>query len=119
MGDPKKIAKITEYVVDRWGADFSPLEIKFVLHCYAIPTPFTETSTTMVEEMVEKFFKEGIIESGEEGCNFYQCTEKGNHWVKMILSTPFPVQTYIDPRVEGKGRLYPLMALGRGNHDER
>lgn len=83
----------------------SPAEILFLLHCYAVPGPYTDVGDAGYEQFVKKFTDLGVIEPYKDqeqmwGRVAYSTTEKGNTWVEMICRTPEPVAAWVDPRTK-------------------
>lgn len=70
----------------------SPFELEVLIHCFASAEPPEER----MRDTITKFINDGIVVSGENGQ--YTTTEKGEEWMRLILSTPYPVQTWVDPR---------------------
>jgi hypothetical protein len=60
------------------------------------PYPYENTSL----ETMWVFIREGVIEQTDPDKHGkqYQVTRKGKKWLEMILSTPYPVFRWVDPR---------------------
>ena len=78
----------------------SPSDIELVLYCYCSPEePHPRLHAPAIQRGIELFLAGGIIELTDKK-DVYTTTEMGEAWVEMICNTPYPVQTYIDPREE-------------------
>jgi len=74
------------------GVGMSPLEVRFLLHCYAVAEPF---KSPLTQEMVDKFIGIGAIKQGVTS-NTWDTTKLGDAWCKIICDTPIPTQAYVD-----------------------
>jgi len=72
----------------------TPLEVKFILHCYTTPTKYDEPST-VTDATAASFIRRGLIYQPKDK-PYYLLTEYGETFIKMILATPFPI--FVDPR---------------------
>jgi hypothetical protein len=78
----------------------SPLKINLLLHIYAIAGPFDHPDRPIYEQTKEEFlYHELVVIDTSRKCG-YRMTEKGDVFIKMILSTPLPevLTKFIDPR---------------------
>jgi len=81
----------------------TPLEIDVLLHCHVRPAPHPRINAPAVVEAIEMFLDKGIIER-HSACNraflnvgmYYQTTDRGKAIVKLLCSTPFPTQKWVD-----------------------
>lgn len=78
--------------------NLTPLEIEIILHCHCSHMPFRDSPAS--QEAHARFLKAGLISRREFG-HSYQLTPAGDKLVEMLCSTPFPVNKWIDPRIEG------------------
>lgn len=75
----------------------SPLEIKILLHHYSRCDPYDGGERQeSIKDILDNFEKLGLIDRKD----FPSLTGKGNAYVKMLLSTPLPERTFIDPRTQ-------------------
>lgn len=80
----------------------SPLELEVILHYYYSPEPFSRLSSAYFEAIL-KFIRNGILRKREEISSHgaeYEITEKGHFFLNMLTETPFPIQSFRDPRDE-------------------
>jgi hypothetical protein len=77
----------------------SPAYLSVLIHCHGLCSPIKESMVN--SEAVEVFLRDGIIEidTDRQGCG-YRTTEKGETWLEMILTTPYPEFRWIDPRIK-------------------
>lgn len=82
----------------------TPYDLKLLLHIYVTPINFEHAGTEHYEGVIQDFLMRGIIKQETEFSyhneHGYALTEKGKAWLEMILSTPVPVNRWIDPRDE-------------------
>jgi hypothetical protein len=74
---------------------WSPLEIEVFLHHRCCVDPFGRGGRLYVE-ILDKLTKLGLIDPTIEGRPIV--TPKGEAFCSMLLSTPVPIEGYIDPR---------------------
>lgn len=86
---------------DYWR--FTPLEIKMLLHYYAIAAPFkspywpsikNDPDPPAVVEQRQRLIDDGYIKSDESWPAFYRTTEKGNAIVALICNPPDPIEVW-------------------------
>ena len=80
----------------------SPLRINLIL-CIYTGQPLNNLEFPAQKEAIKYFLSEGLVTriSADEGeISNYELTEKGLHFVAMILETPLPLEVFIDPRTE-------------------
>lgn len=75
--------------------NWSPYEIKMVLHFYATAAAFENCSAPIYAPTIDKLVKAGVLIKSEDT---FGVTELGEALVKMWCETPLPVRTYVDPR---------------------
>lgn len=73
----------------------SPANIRTLLHIYYVGEPLPDT--TIAREGVLSFMSLGLISKAETPSG-YETTERGNAFVRMLIATPLPVVTYVDPQ---------------------
>ena len=79
----------------------SPLKIEIVLKAHYMPRYMINRWNSAEQDVAALLFKDGIIAlKGTEGSGigYYTLTEKGKAFVEMILNTPYPIQSWTDPR---------------------
>lgn len=73
----------------------SPFEINIILHIYASAEPVGERyAGCLTAETLKRFVSLDLIDRGD----FPKITSKGVAYVEMLMSTPFPVEKFVDPR---------------------
>ena len=75
----------------------SPIFIRTLLHIYCLADRLPDNHAT--DKAVVAMLESGLIEGTTGGC-LYRCTERGHVFVRMILETPLPVPSFIDPRTK-------------------
>jgi hypothetical protein len=78
----------------------TPLEIKLMLHFYAVAEPYNgpEAGRAVYAEIVTYFMSLGLIEPCKHG---HHTTEGGVVYVKALMAVPLPVQQWVIPEVKG------------------
>ncbi len=76
----------------------TPTEIEFLIHCHVSLVGHPYLSAPSIKDAIEMFIKAGIIVGVKDSTGVYTTTEKGEFLVKMLCKTPFPVNTWCDPR---------------------
>lgn len=74
-----------------------PAQLSILLHHYVSFEPYPNPSKVSAE-VEGMFVAKGILAGSEDAPYCFKVTEKGTAWIEMILSTPAPVQKWIDPR---------------------
>jgi len=77
----------------------SPVVIQTMLHIYCVCEPLRDTPA--VRDSLFGLTRDGLIRDDDERASSYRCTELGLGWITMLLSTPFPIVAFLDPR-DGK-----------------
>ena len=73
----------------------TPLDIEVLIHCHVCPAPHPKLGAPAVEEAIRMFEHNKIIEREEDlGC--YRTTDRGKALVRILCSTPFPEQRWVD-----------------------
>lgn len=81
--------------------NITPSDIEFLIHCHARPEPHPRFDAPAIQDAIQKFLQDGIIESyGTK--KMYCTTMKGKTWLLMLQNTPYPELIYVDPRVNKK-----------------
>lgn len=76
----------------------SPLAVEMLIwFCTRAPEagPFANWSLQPQQEITSWFHRQGVIDRGDESA---RATDKGRAWLSLILNTPMPAQSWIDPR---------------------
>jgi len=76
----------------------TPNDIEVLLHHYVSPRVHERIDAPAVVESIEQFIKDGLMVASSQGDSGYGVTDKGIFLVKMLCSTPVPVESFIDPR---------------------
>jgi len=76
----------------------TPNDIDVLIHYYASPEKHPRVTASAVQQAIDKFVADGIFEIITSSTNGISVTEKGTYFIKMILDTPYPVRSFIDPR---------------------
>ncbi len=71
----------------------TPLNIEVLLHCYTSRAIFSRADAPAVQETIDLFLKENLIEASED---YYSTTERGAALVWLLCSTPLPEQRWVD-----------------------
>lgn len=74
----------------------SPLEIKMMLHFYAIGEPYKgpEAGSEAFNDAVAWFEESDLITDAQHG---YQTTERGDAFVRALCETPLPIKKWVMP----------------------
>ena len=76
----------------------TPLKIELLLHIYALAEPFDHPNGPAWEEAKHEFLQNVLaVYTPETECGM-RLTRKGRMFIKMILATPLPLESYVDPR---------------------
>jgi DNA-binding PadR family transcriptional regulator len=78
----------------------SPSDLEVLIHCHAIPGPHPRFDSGAIQDTLDQFCADGIIERVANTLDEYRTTDRGQKWLEMILETPYPEQCWIDPRLE-------------------
>jgi hypothetical protein len=81
----------------------TPLAVRVLIHAYYCPTPFPEPGPGY-HSAAAAFERLGVLLPREGDGKAYQCTSKGEAWVKAICNTPCPVSGDAD---ESVGQAHP------------
>lgn len=73
----------------------SPAELEFLLHYYYSPLPHPKWSG--FQDLACMWVTQGILEELHTP-GLWRVTDKGSAWLEMILATPVPKVSYLDPR---------------------
>lgn len=80
-----------------------PVGIEIILHMYYSPNPSPYEGTQAYDSCMKDFGLAGLVEwkvaSGEWDAKWW-LTNRGNAWVELICSTPYPEkrEEWFDPR---------------------
>lgn len=72
--------------------------LEVIFHYYISPEPHPRKHVSVIQEIQQFYVKQEILEPDDTGRLFV--TNRGKAWIDMLLSTPFPVQVWVDPREE-------------------
>jgi hypothetical protein len=81
----------------------SPLELRFLLHCYYSPAAWNDPSGNLLDGFIINMLGDRVIE--RTGDITFGLTDKGKFWIHEILDTPQPKQIYVSGRTTAKGEL--------------
>jgi len=83
----------------------SPLEIRILLHHYAIPSPYNGAETpSFIKEINDKFLDLGLIKSRLcPGENVYAVTDRGLAYVNGLMALPLPTCEWTIPAAQKGG----------------
>lgn len=76
----------------------TPNHLEVLIHHHVSPTPHPRGHAPAVAGAQRFFVDNGIIEKGDDQEGVFRTTPKGEAWLQMILSTPWPVRRFVDPR---------------------
>jgi len=86
------------------GEEMTPNDLEILIHCYVSPEEHPRINAPAVMESIGKFVDDDILEEritdGDK--MLFKVTEKGVAFLRMILSTPYPIKVWINPRQVGK-----------------
>lgn len=75
-----------------------PITLEFLLHCRYSSERFSRIDHPVIQKAIKGFFSNGVIKQDRSIDDVYQLTEKGEAWIKDILSTPMPIQVWMSGR---------------------
>jgi hypothetical protein len=75
-----------------------PAELRILLHFHTSAESHPQRETEWFKELVAKWSEDGIVQRYQTHGSICHLTERGTHWVDMILNTPMPVSKWVDPR---------------------
>lgn len=78
--------------------NWSPFEIRMVIHHHCSPAPFVDALAPIYPECVAKLRVAGILEYDFD--SILKTTPKGEALVKAWCETPMPIQKWVDPRFD-------------------
>ena len=75
----------------------NPVTVELVVRCYYAPVPVKDLVSKACIDASNRMLRADIlaVEKGK-----LECTERGRHWVAMLLNTPLPEKRWVDPRTE-------------------
>ena len=92
---------------ERQNEPLSPVELEILLHYHYSPMKYRAPfglqgwRRVMLAACSRGIASEEISTTLPEGRTF-KLTDRGERWIEMILATPMPVRSWIDPREEVK-----------------
>ena len=75
----------------------TPRELDVLMHYYVMCEPHERLNAPDISEAIRYFVENQMMEPRTDRQSGYAVTEKGEYWIKSILSTPFPVCTWMIP----------------------
>lgn len=78
--------------------NLTPFEIQFLLHCYYSPNPWPDSNAR--QDAIDRFEAEALLffYANTSDGPVYRLTPRGKALVQMLCATPFPVESWADPR---------------------
>ena len=80
----------------------TPNDIEVLIHCHCHPEPHPRLNAPAVSDAIQRFLRQGLIETVEDSNNTWATTERGRVLIDMLCETPLPEQRWFDPRTEAK-----------------
>ncbi len=77
---------------------WSPVQIHYILHCYAIAEPPPRDASPVHTETHRMFEEMEMIKPSARGGSVWTTTDKGDAFVEALLSTPEPVCVWTTER---------------------
>jgi len=77
----------------------SPLAIDLLISFYCKIEKRTDLEFSAQQEIISRYLENNVIK--KSGTGYYELTERGVAWLKMICQTPLPVAAWTDPRLSG------------------
>jgi hypothetical protein len=75
----------------------TPVALSVILHYHYQTCPHPEYGSKSVNSTIKAFVADGILMIiGEDE---FRTTERGSVFVEMLCDTPFPIESWKDPRV--------------------
>jgi len=74
-----------------------PVEVEVMLYYHVFPDEHPRRNTKAVAEALVRFVHLDML-FWHTADRTHKITPRGRKWVEMILDTPFPVQSWEDPR---------------------
>lgn len=75
----------------------TPSRLEVLLHCYVNPCVHPRMDAPAVQEDIRVLKSHGLIRPYDRT---FEVTEKGEFYVKHLLSIPFPETTFVIPEVK-------------------
>lgn len=75
--------------------NWSPFDIKMMLHFYACYDRFPQADSAIFGERLRAVMDAGLVEYVD---GIPRTTKLGEAFVELLLETPIPVVRYVDPR---------------------
>ena len=77
------------------GRRWTPYELSIILHHYGSLDRFPRADAPLYSPTVQSLMQAGVLDYVE---GIPRTTERGFHFVEMLLQTPLPEQVWRDPR---------------------
>jgi len=74
----------------------SPYEIELLIHYYVSPAPHPRSEVSTIAGATQSFLTNGLIKLDETTESGYTITERGAAHIRLLCSTPWPVQQWAD-----------------------
>jgi len=74
----------------------TPNHLDVLLHYNCTPARHEREDAPAVQEAIELFIADGILDCIPASKSGYRVTEKGHAWLCAILSVPYPTQAWLD-----------------------
>jgi len=84
----------------------TPMFIGLFLHIHTSPEEFDIPDTITRQRCLEEMEAKDLIKQNDKWEHGYLLTERGEAWLKMLLSTPLPRKVYLDPQGKEIGDAY-------------
>jgi hypothetical protein len=74
----------------------TPNDIEIILHYYTTQEPHPRKDAFAVVESTQNFINNKILEHSFNNESGYEVTPKGEAYIKLLLSIPFPEEVFLD-----------------------
>lgn len=79
-------------------AKWTPLHLEIVLHAHSSAGPYPSAHSDAGHEAIQVLLADQLIEATRETPNSYRTTPRGKAFVAMLVNTPLPSASFVDPR---------------------
>jgi hypothetical protein len=73
----------------------SPSHIEFLLHCYYSPQKHHRIDAPAIQEAIEEFLKDDLIEIEVGEPEIYSTTDRGKAHVRQLCKLPLPTAKWV------------------------
>lgn len=77
----------------------TPFQLQLLLHFHSICEPHPQENSIAGNDAIKFFMEKGLITRDEDD-KLWVLTECGYHFILMLIKTPLPLRTWIDPRTK-------------------